>query len=87
MMPKDLTRSRLIQLWFGTVVLVVVAGMASGADVTVGSGVMLLAFGLVPPAILLILWPEAQPPTAAEVLHHVDRDARAPTANKAVFRP
>jgi hypothetical protein len=86
MMPKDTTRSRLIQLWLVTVVLVVVGGIASGANVTVGSGVMLLAFGLVPPTILLTLWPEAQPPTAADVLRHVDRDAKASTANKGVFR-
>ena len=81
-----MTRPRLMQLWFVTVVLLVVAGITSGANVTVGSGVMLLALALVPPTIRLILWSEAQPPTAAEVLHRVHRDAKAPTANQDVFR-
>lgn len=86
-MPKDTTRSRLIRLWVVTVVLVVVGGIASGANVTVGSGVMMMAFGLVPPTILLILWPGAQPPTAANVIRRGNREAQAPTANPGVFWP
>ena len=66
------TRSRLIQIWFAAVALVVVAGVALGASVTVGTGAMLLALCLVPPAILLMLWPAVQPPTVAEVLHDAE---------------
>jgi hypothetical protein len=68
-MLKDMTRSRVIQVWFAAVVLVVVAGVALGAAVTVGTGVLLLALCLVPPVIILVLWPGVQPPTASEVLH------------------
>ncbi len=57
------------------VALVVVAGVAFGAAVTVGTGAMLLALSLVPPAIVLLLWPGVQPLTAAEVLHGRDRRA------------
>jgi hypothetical protein len=74
-MLKDMTRSKLIQMWFAAMVLVVVAGVAFGAAVTVATGAMLLTLGLVPPAIVLLLWPGVQPPTAAEVLHGVDRPA------------
>jgi hypothetical protein len=74
-MLKDMTRSRLIQAWFAGVALVVVAGVAFGAAVTVGTGAMLLALSLVPPAIVLLLWPGVQPLTAAEVLHGRDRRA------------
>jgi hypothetical protein len=65
----------LIQVWFAAVALVVVAGVAFGAAVTVSTGAMLLALSLVPPAIVLLLWPGVQPLTAAEVLHGRDRRA------------
>jgi hypothetical protein len=74
-MLKDMTRSRLIQVWFAGVALVVVAGVAFGAAVTVGTGAMLLALSLVPPAIVLLLWPGVQPLTASDVLHGRDRRA------------
>jgi hypothetical protein len=74
-MLKDMTRSRLIQVWFAAIALVVVAGVAFGAAVTVSTGAMLLALSLVPPAIVLLLWPGVQPLTAAEVLHSRDRRA------------
>jgi hypothetical protein len=72
-MLKDMTRSRVIQLWFAAVVLVIVAGIASGATVSVGTGAMLLALCLVPPAMILVLWPGVQPQTVAEVLYGRDR--------------
>ncbi|PYR01788.1 MAG: hypothetical protein DMF97_06655 [Acidobacteria bacterium] len=68
-----MTRSKVIQTWFAAVVLVVVAGIAFGASVTIGTGAMLLALSLVPPAIVLLLWPGVQPPTAGEVIRGVDR--------------
>jgi hypothetical protein len=67
-MLKGLTRSKLIQIWFATVTLVAVAGLALGVTVTAWTGATALALCLVPPAITLILWPGVQPPTAAEVL-------------------
>jgi hypothetical protein len=72
-MLKDMTRSRLIQIWFAAVVLVVAAGIAFGASVTIGTGAMLLALSLVPPFIVLLLWPGVQPPTAGDVIRGVDR--------------
>jgi hypothetical protein len=72
-MFKGMTRSRLIQVWFAAVTLVVVAGVAFGAAVTVGTGAMLLALTLVPPAFVLLLWPGVQPLTAAEVLYGGNR--------------
>jgi len=68
-MRKEMTRSRLIQVWFAALGLIVVAGIAVGANVTVGTGAMLLALCLVPPVIVLIVWPGVQPSTIAEVLH------------------
>jgi hypothetical protein len=79
MMLKNMTRLRLIQVWFATVVLVVLAGLALGVSMTIGTGVMLLVLSLVPAAIVLMLWPGIQPRTASEVLHGADRPERGPS--------
>jgi hypothetical protein len=70
---KHMTRSRLIQIWFAAVALVVVAALALGAAVTVSTGAMWLALALVPAVVVLLLWPGVQPPTASEVIHGTDR--------------
>ena len=71
-MLRAMTRSRLIQVWFATILLVLVAGMALGVTMTTGTAAILLALSLIPPAILLVLWP-VQPMTAAEVLYGRDQ--------------
>jgi hypothetical protein len=63
----------LIQVWFATILLVLVAGMALGVTMTTGTAAILLALSLIPPAILLVLWPGVQPMTAAEVLYGRDQ--------------
>ena len=71
-MLKRMTRSRVIQVWFAAVSLIVVAGLAMGASVTVETGVLLSALCLVPPVIVLMLWPGVQAPTAGDVLRSRD---------------
>jgi hypothetical protein len=66
---KDLTRARLMQAWFGALVLIVVGAIAFGASMTVGTAVLLLAMGFAPALILLMLWPTPQPATVTEVLY------------------
>jgi hypothetical protein len=72
-MLNNLTRSRLIQVWFTAVALVAVAGIALGASMTFGTIALLLALCLVPPVIVLMLWPGVQPPTVGDVLRGTDR--------------
>jgi len=72
-MLKDMTRSRLIQVWFAAVLLVAVAGMAFGMSVTASTGALLLAMSLVPPAVMLLLWPGVQSRTVGDVLRDTDR--------------
>jgi fatty acid desaturase len=72
-MLKNVTRSRLMQVWFAAVALVFAAALAFGVSVTMGTGATLLALCLVPPAVILMLWPGVQPPTIAEVLHDAER--------------
>ena len=69
----NLTRSKLIQMWFVAVVLVAVACLVAGVTMEFSTGLMLLALSLAPPVMVLMLWPGAQPPTVAEVLRGVDR--------------
>lgn len=74
-MLKDMSRSRVIQVWFAALTLIVVVGVTLGTTVTVGTGVLLLAVSLVPPAIVLVLWPRPQPVTVGDVLRGADRRA------------
>ena len=74
-MVRNMTRSRLIQGWFVAVALIIAASVALGMTVTLGTGLMLAALSLVPPAIVLALWPGVQPPTASDVLHDTNRRA------------
>jgi hypothetical protein len=63
----------LLQIWFTAVALVVVAGIALGASVTISTAAIVLALCLVPPAIVLKLWPDIPSQTIAEVLHDTER--------------
>lgn len=72
-MLNGMTRARAIQIWFGVVLLTVVASIILGADVTGSTAIALLVLCLAPPVILLLVWPGAQPPTASEVIHGADR--------------
>jgi hypothetical protein len=72
-MFNGMTRSRVLQIWFAVAALIVVAAFALGTSVTVGTAVILLALCLVPPAIVLKLWPDAPTQTIAEVLRDTER--------------
>jgi hypothetical protein len=72
-MLTEMTRSRLLQLWFAAVALIVLASLALGASMTFGTAAILLALCLVPPAIVLKLWPGKQSQTANDVLHGIER--------------
>lgn len=72
-MLNSLTRTRVIQLWFVAVAVAIATVVAFGAAVTASTAVLLVAGSFVPPAILLIMWRDAPPPTAAEVIHAADR--------------
>jgi hypothetical protein len=64
------TRSRVIQVWFAAVLLIGVAGIALGITVTTGTAAVLLAMCLVPPAVVLMLWPSDRASTMAEAIHN-----------------
>jgi hypothetical protein len=66
----------MIQVWFGAVVLIVIVCMAFGVSMTIGTGAMLLIMSLVPPAVLLLLWPGIEPPTIGDVLRGGEQRGR-----------
>ena len=72
-MLKNMTRVRVIQVWFAALTLVAVAAMAFGAAVKVGTGGMLLAVSIVPAVLIFLLSPQDQAVTAGDVLRGTDR--------------
>jgi hypothetical protein len=72
-MLKEMTRSRLVQVWFAAAAFMATAAVVMGAAVSAGTGVLLLILCLAPPSMLLMLWPAAEPQTIAEVLYDADR--------------
>ena len=64
-----MTRTILIEIWFGIVALSAVLLVVLGSGITWGTGLLLLALSVVPPVVLFALWPRVEPPTAAQVLH------------------
>jgi ABC-type antimicrobial peptide transport system permease subunit len=63
------TRSKVIQVWFAAVLLVTVGGIALGITVTIGTAALLLAMCLVPPAVVVMLWPSDKASTISEAIH------------------
>ena len=72
-MLSNITRTSVIQVWLAAVALAVVAAVAFGANVTVGTAGVLLALSLVPSLLVFLLWPEAQSLTAGDVIRGTDR--------------
>jgi hypothetical protein len=56
-------------------ILLAAAGAVAlaGVAMTVGVSALWFAAAVVPPAVILLVWRGAPPPTIAEVLHAVDR--------------
>jgi hypothetical protein len=70
---RQITRSKVILIWFALVLLVAVTAIALGAAMTIGTAALLLAMCLVPPAVVLMLWPSDDSLTMAEAI----RDAKS----------
>jgi hypothetical protein len=71
-MWKSISRARLIGAWVAAVAVLTACGVVMGLDITLSSGILLVATSLVPPVILLLVWRGAPPVTIAELLHSVD---------------
>ena len=67
-MSSEVTRSKVIVVWFLFLVLVVTTARMFGMSITLETAALLVAMSLVPPSLLLMLWPGVQPQTAGEVI-------------------
>ena len=67
-MKTLITRVHVVQLWFSVLALVSIAWLTFGPGITGGTAALLFGLSLVPAAILLLLWPGAEPLTAREVI-------------------
>jgi len=72
-MSKAPNRGTIIGVWFAALASVAGAGAVGGASITLGTRALLWVACFVPPAIMLMVWHGAPPPTIAERLYAVDR--------------
>jgi hypothetical protein len=78
-MLKHVSRTRLALAWCAVVVVCgAIAVVNGGTAITLANGGLLLMVGLIPPAIMLLVWRGPPPLTIAEVLH----DAGKPSTNE-----
>ena len=68
-MVKEISRTRLVGFWFALVAVVIAWVAATGVNVAISTAVLLLTMCLVPPAIMLLVWRGAPPPTIGELLY------------------
>ena len=68
-MLKNLSRDRVIVAWFVVVVIAFAGSLMAGAAATPSTWILLLCLCLAPPALSLVIWRGAPPPTVAEILH------------------
>ena len=73
-MLKNISRGRLVGAWFAAVAVAFALSIfIGGATMTVGGAQLWLVACLVPPAVMLLVWPSAPAATVAELLYTVDK--------------
>ena len=66
------TRTRLVGFWFAAVAVIIAWVVATGVNIAISTAALLLTLCLVPPAIMLLVFRGAPPPTVAELMYAVD---------------
>jgi hypothetical protein len=72
-MFQSIRRHTAVGVWIAALVAIAGVGALSGVSITVGASLLWLVACVVPPAVTLMVWNGAPPPTVAEILHSVDR--------------
>jgi UPF0716 family protein affecting phage T7 exclusion len=72
-MLNDMTRNRLVGLWFAAVAVVIASVVAIGVNVGVSTTALLLMLSLVPPGIILALWRSGPRQTIGEILYTANK--------------
>jgi hypothetical protein len=68
-MVNDITRNRLVGVWFAAVAVAIASVVAIGVNVAVSTTALLLTMSLVPPAVMVLVWRGAPPSTVGEILY------------------
>ena len=71
-MLKEMSRTRLVGFWFAAAAVIIAWVVTAGVNVAVGTAALLLTMCLVAPAIMLLIWRGAPPPTVGELLYSVN---------------
>jgi hypothetical protein len=72
MMLKNISRTHWMAAWVAGVIAMMAGSVAAGASLTISTGELWLVAGIVPPAVIWLLWRGAPPLTVAEVLYTVN---------------
>jgi hypothetical protein len=72
-MFKVINVRMVIAAWVAVLIAVAATAAVSGVPITVGISALWFAACVVPPAVMLMVWRGAPPPTMAEILYAVDR--------------
>jgi hypothetical protein len=75
-MLKNISRTQLFATWVAAVIVMMACSVVAGADTTIGIGQLWLAAGVVPPAVILLLWHGVPPVTVAELPYSVNRQSK-----------
>jgi hypothetical protein len=70
-------RIRLAGIWVFSVAVLAASGVVLGLSVTASTVLLWLVACVVPPGVMLMVWPSAPPLTVAELLHSVDVPSQA----------
>jgi hypothetical protein len=73
--PNKISRGWVAGAWLAGGVVIAAVGIAAGAPLTLGMLELVLTACLVPPAVMLLIWPSAPTQTVAELLHITDEVA------------
>jgi hypothetical protein len=72
-MLKNLSVWRAIGAWFVVLAVTTLTSLTFGAAATFGTWTLLMLIAFIPPAIALVVWRGAPPPTVAEILYSVNQ--------------
>jgi hypothetical protein len=76
-MLNNISRARLVGSWLAAIVVLFAFSVVGGAAMTIGAGELWLVACLMPPAVMLLVWPAAPPVTVAELLYAVNKPLKA----------
>ena len=75
-MSKNTSPKQLASIWGAAMIVIAALSIVGGIGLTLGNIELLILASLVPPAVMLALWPAPQPATFAQMLHSVPEARR-----------